>query len=455
MAESDIFLNQLKDALKRKAEWFDNVRLPELLDTYKTLQGCTKNLQEVFTKKTIIMPDPYRTEKILQDITIPETSSFTDKEASSVFGSRFSDYASMLDFLCATFNFTVDNLTIPKIKKLLEFNGVFQWNLLSSNCIEHSNTKALANAIAEAKNNTPEVIISMISDCVERNDKALSKIDGLLKEVVSIQKEMYKYDIRMDIIGHEEFNKEKAFTSPDNEMAEIKRIYAKVMGKNPFYTEFIKELIQEDLASNKNELRMGVLKRLALQQEKSKKSDSMYHEMLLNIVLSIASLGPTLTQLKNKLILNLDLVFKEKKSLFGFLRKIFHLKRSDRVCAIQVAGSDRLENLKADEFIAFINSKEKLYSSLASNGTEFDKLDSSSDEAILAFITKQIGDCQAMFTKFNGLDEYFKRIVDVSLVPRIKGTQIERAAMRSTIVNATSKREDYINAIKEAKRNNS
>lgn len=460
MAENENFLAKLQEALAKKSEWFDTVRLPEIQEQYRILQTCTKNLFEALVKKSLIIPDPYRKDKKIQEVQVPENTSFTDNEASSVLGDRFSTYEAMLDFICTYYRFTVESLTIPKIKKLLDLNATFEWDNLSPSNAK-SNTKALAEAIAQSKNNTPGVIISMITDSCEKNEAAVTSINRGLNELGNYQKELYKAELRKDLFEHPEFNKEKAYASQEAELEEIKRVYPKVMGKKPFYSDLIKEIVQEDLAPNKQILQDTLLKSLEIKAApKAKKvvQGNNNHELIMGAVLALSAISPTITQLKGKLQFNFDLVFKNEKNFWVKLvmkiRKSFHLKEPERIVSVTVSdaktGAVRLEKVKVNDFLIELTKKERIYAAIATRGSDYERINNSSDEAILNFVNKQISECQSLFTRINSLDAYFKGAVDIMMQSKVKGMQIELSALRNSIINVNKKRGDYASAIEEA-----
>ncbi len=461
MEENENFINQLQEAIKLKTEWFNTVRLQEMASQYRLLQSCVKNLYDMLVKKTLIIPDPYRLDKKMSDIVVPETSSFTEGETMSVLGSRFSEYDVMLDFICTYFRFSVDNLPLPKVKKMIDFNNVFDWTNFSTNSSK-PNTRALANVLNTAKTNAPSVIVSMITDSIVKNSEASMIINKCLNELGAFQKELYKYELRKDLFEHPDFHKDKAFTSPEAELAEIKRIYVKVMGKKPFYSDLIGEIIQEDLGQNKEKHQSAVLESLkiptAIVKKTVNKGDSVsFHELQMGIVLAVAAMSPTLTQLRVKLVNNFNILYEKKKTFFSKLRdalkKVFHIREREKVCAVQVTdqktGGSRIEKIKVNELLFEINKKERIYAAVSNRGPEFEKIDSSSEDAILQFVNKQISETQSLFTKINALDGYFKNSVPVESKTRIKGMQIELSAMRNSIINANKKRGEYVSAKEE------
>lgn len=461
MAENEVFIGQLKEGINQKTEWFNTIRLQELLTQYRILQSCTKNLYDALIKKSLIIPDPYRLDKKIQDITVPDSSSFTENEAASVIGTRFSEYELMLDYICTYIRFSVETLPILKVKKLIELNKTFDWeNMSPSN--SQSNTHALAGIISQSKNNTPSVIISMITDCVEKNAEAVVRINRVLNELGTFQKELYKAELRKDLFEHPEFNKDKAYASEESELAEIKRLYTKVMGKRPFYSDLVKEIIMEDLAPNKEALREEVLKKLSIPKvapvAKKKSAGPTFKEMILSAVMAVAAMAPTLQQLKVKLANNFELAFKKDKGFMSklkdALRKVFHLKEPVQICTVKVedqrTGASHTEKILVSDFMNEVLKKERIYSSIAVKGPEYEKIEAATEDAILAFVNKQISEVQTLFTKMNALDAYFKTAVDPSVALKMKGLQIELSALRNSIINANKKRGEYSSAVEEA-----
>ena len=98
--EEEKFRQELQAALSKKQEWYNSECLQELLSQYRLMHSCVKNLYECFVKKSLIVPDPYRLDKKISQIVVPESTPFAESDISNVFGERFSNYETMLDFIC-------------------------------------------------------------------------------------------------------------------------------------------------------------------------------------------------------------------------------------------------------------------------------------------------------------------------------------------------------------------
>lgn len=460
MSDNAEFETTLQVMLNKKQDWFNNTFLQEMLQQYRLVHTCVRNLYDVLVKKSLINQDPYRLDKRISDITVPDTSVFPESDNATQLGSRFSDYETMLDYICTYFRFTVDNITIPTTKKLFDFNASFDWKNLSPNCTQ-SNTRALATVLNQAKINTPSVLVSMINDCCVKSSEAITTINSMLNELVVFEKELYKGQIRSDLFNHPEFNRQKASESAEAELSEIKRLYTKVMGKRAFYNDLISEIISEDHNPDKDKLRANILKRLEIKgavQEKKKKEAPDPKAMLIEAVCSLGSMAPTLQQIIPKLQNNFDLLFAPKKGFMTFLRvilkQLFKLKDKERICEVPVkdakTGTETKRKIVVSDLLTDINQRVRIYNGIGNRGVEFEKIKGSTEEAILSFMNKQISDIQSIFTTVNALDSYFKSAIEITERPKIKGMQIELSALRNSIINANKKRGEYISYKEES-----
>lgn len=460
--EVDNFVNELQTALNKKQEWYNSVRLQEMLMQYRLMYTCVKNLFENFVKKSLIVPDPYRLDKKISGIVVPETSEFAESEIAKVFGERFSNYETMLDFICTYFRFSIENFTIQKVKQLLDLNKVFEWDNLSSNSTK-MNTRALAMVVSNAKKGAPNVVQSMINDSLDKCAQSTGEINKILTELSVFLRELYKGGLRRDLFDHPDFDKAKAAESSEAELAEIKRLYTKVTGKKNFYTDLVNEIIEEDHAPDKDRRRAAVLERLQIKESSKsvtvkKAAGPDTKEMLMQSVLAVGATAPTLAQLISKLSDNIELLYKTKSTFFSklicALKKAFHISEKERICNLVIkdskTGAERTQKIKINEFMSDFSRKERIYNGIATKGIEYSKIQSSSEDAILSFVNKQISELQSLFVVINAFDSHFKQEVATEFKTGIKGMQIELSALRNSIINANKKRSEYASYKEEA-----
>ncbi len=459
MDEQAEFTQKLQELLSQKQEWYNSVELPRLLEQYRLLYTCVRNLYELLTQKSIISQDPYRLDRKISDIICPETTGFNEAEKNMIIGTRFSEYDTMLDFVCTYTRFSVDNINLAKIKKLQDLGNCFLWEEMTTNSAR-PNTRGLATLIAEAKTNSAQMVVSMMNDHVSKCAQASGVISGILVQLAQFQRELYKGTLRNDLLEHPNFNKEKAYASAEAELAEIKRIYPSVMGKKPFYTELINEIVAEDTASNKEKLRADVLAKLQIKETTKKETKKTVDskQTLLASLNVLGALAPTYETIYNKVAGNFELMKVTPKSFFSKLaelfKKAFNIKPKET--EVLIAISDPItkvktnKKVKANELLDDIAKKQRIYAIIACRGPEYQKIEAATPDAILSFINKQISLNQNLYNTFNALDEYFKSAVPAAQRPKVKGLKIELDSMRNTIINANKKRGEYQSIVEEA-----
>jgi len=458
MEEEKSFATQLQSMLVEKQRWYNNERLGELLEEFRLLHTCVKTVYDFLIKKSLVNEDPYRMDQRISDIEIPATTTFAEGDIHNVLGERFSKYETMLDFVCTYYRFSVEGLPISKIKKLLDLNNSFYWDDVSMNSSK-SNTKCLAIVINKAKMNSTGLALSMLTDSVDKCVKASKFISKFLTEFAIFQREFYKGIVRKDVIDCPDFNKAKV-NSVETEIAEIKRVFSKAMGKKPYYSDLISEIANEDFGEKKEQQREKTLAKLEIAEKKEtvkKEKEVDTKEYLIGAVLTMGALAPTLIQLRIKLIDNFDLLFTKKETFFtkiiDLLKKSFGIPPKKQICEISVVnpktGTSREESIVVNDFLAEVEKKIKTYNIIATRNSEYAKIVSSTEDVILTFLNKQISDIQSLFSTLNALDLYFKSSIEGQNKVKIKGMKIDLDALRNTIININKKRGEYISIREE------
>ena len=458
MADNN-FTEQLLAALDAKAQWFDNNQLPEMLENYRLLHTCVKSLFDFLLKKSMIHSDPYKNEKKISDITSPENSPFTEAERSMVMGMRFSDYDSTLDFLCNYYRFSVSNLTVPNIRKLIDLNNSIQWNSFSVNS-NNTNTRTLATMLLSAKQNCEAITVSMINDSISKAGKAITAINKQLKELTDFQREFYKGNIRKNVYEHPNFDKAKAFSSPADELAQIKKLFTAVMGKIPFYSELIEEIIEEDQGANKAELQTLLLKKLEVSNTKSEKKEVTIDtkEILLTAVRVFGATPGQIMQIAQKIQENHELLESEHNSFWDKFKKVlmkaFNIEEKPTFYQITVTDPTTAtrshEKINFHQFVGELAARARRYNSVCvKRAPGYEKLAQLDSDKILAYVNQQITECQKLMKTLNGMDEFFKNAPQPQNRNRVKGIKMEITALKNSVVKANQHRSEYSAYVEE------
>lgn len=453
------FSEQLIAAIDKKTDWFNSRELQNVLEQYRLMHTCEKTLYEFLLKKSLITPDPYKNDKKISDIVPPENAPFTDNERSMIIGMRLSDYDSTLDFLCNYYKFSVSNLQISNIKKLIDLNNAIQWNSFSVNST-NINTRTIATLLFNAKQGADALTVNMINDSVSKAGKAVLAINKSLKALTEFQREVYKGNIRKNVMSHPSFSAEKAASSPDDEKVQIKKLFQTTMGKTPYYNELIDEIIDEDHSPDKANLQKALLKKLEVENSSAQDSEEKIDtKSILLVALRVFGAMPgQISQAKEKIIENHEVLESEHNTFFEklkkALRKAFNIEEKPVFYQIsitdQATDTVRHEKIDYQQFVRDLELRSRRYASAGIRKAPlYEKISQQSEEKILEYVNQQILECNKMLKILNGLDEFFKSAPLPQNRSKIKGLKMEITALKNSIVKANQRRSEYTAYIEE------
>ena len=177
-----------------------------MLSNFQLLHTCVKNMYAMLVQRALIKPDPYKLEKKITEIVLPDESAYMENERSIVMGTRFSDYESMLEFVCTYYKFSTDRLDLTQTKRLLDLATCIDWRAFSINSSK-VNTRGLATLVNEAHIHAPQMVLSLISDSLNKSSTAVSAIYSGLTDLVNFERESYKFEVRKKVIENPAFDK--------------------------------------------------------------------------------------------------------------------------------------------------------------------------------------------------------------------------------------------------------
>ncbi|MBP5283437.1 MAG: hypothetical protein J6Y93_02080 [Treponema sp.] len=455
MAEANQDFNQqIIQLIEQKGQELDSKELPKLQENYRLHLTCIRNLFDALTNKNLITPDPYKKEKKISKIIVPENTEFSENERSVVLGIRCSDYETMIDFVCNYMRFSVSQLTMDKIRKLLELNATFAWNSLTENSSK-PNTKALANCIKSLRTGAPPIILSLIKDTTHKSSEAINEINEGLKSLAEYQKEAYKVDVRRAVLSNPSFNKEKSYTSTTEMISEIKRLYASCMSNRPYNAELINEIALEETAPDKAERQKTLTQKFQPQKDDSRRKENQVdvHELLMEGIRVLGSLSDQFELCVHKIAGNHEILQSEHNSFkdrfIKMIRRMFNLASPDveypLIIIDKKTEAKRKEILKYNEFFTNLAKRGRYYASFtARHSPGYNRIYALEEDKALEFLNNQIGDCSRIHTLLGALDDYFKNSVNALDRAKIKGIKMELTAIKNILVKTNQYRAEYV-----------
>ena len=459
MENGNNFNETLVQAAETKAQWYDMEELPRILDNYRLLHTCVKVIFDFLVKKALITPDPYKLDKKISDIKAPDSVQFVENERSIIMGQRFSDYESTLDFLCNYYKFSVSQLSLGNIKKLVDLNNSISWNAFSANS-NKVNTRVLATMVFSARQSSDALTSSMINDNLSKASQALNDINAALKEYTDFQKEWYKSQVRKTVLLSAGFDANKAYSDHDSELQQIKKNFSSGMGKVPFYNELIEEIIQEDQGAKKAELQKKVLAKLNVVNESNKKVEKRVDTkaLIMSALQVLGSTPPQISVIAQKIQDNHDVLESEHNTFMDKLkrtiRKAFGIPEKPLFYTIlivdQTTGAKRADKINYQIFMTDLATKTRRYASVSqTNSPGYKKIESLPEDKIAEFVSSQITECNKLMVQLNALDDFFKNAASPANKPKIKGLKIDITTLKNSIVKANQLRVEYTSYIEE------
>lgn len=458
MEIDNTFSGQIVKAVTDRSQWYDNHEMDNIIEQYRVLHTCVRSLFEALVKKSVIQNDPYKLDKKISDVTPMDDEPFGDNERNLKIGMRFSDYETMLDYICNYYKFSISHMTISEIKKLVATTNSFQWTSFNVNN-QKVNTRGLATLIFDLRQNTDPMTASMITDSLSKASKAVTNIMNMLKALTEFQREVYKASIRREVFAHPAFKAENAQDAA-SELKQIKSLFTQVMGKTPFYNDLIDEIISEDHAPNKAALQKELLSKMQItastSEKKEKKVDTK--ELILEAVKVLGGIPGQLESALSKINDNHDVLASEKNTfkdkIVRLLKKTFGVKEKDVVYSIVIVDAindvSKRENIHFESFKTEVENRIRRFAAVSTKGTPaFGKLSGMTEDKILEFLSQQISEANHLVAQLNAFDEYFKTNCAQSNKSKIKGLKMEVTAIKNTVAKTNQRRAEYVAFIEE------
>ena len=455
----DPFEEQLLKALDDRTKLYDTTILPKVQEDYRLHHSCVNNIIGALEKKSLVNPDPYKHDKKISDIVCPEDSDFTESERAMVLGTRLSDYESMIDFICNYFKFSVEHLTFENIRKLNDLNNTFLWSSMSLNS-QKPNTRALATVVTAARSGADPLTMSLINDSISKSAKALQDVTSNLRSLAEFQREVYKGEIRKQILESASFNHDKAYRSPTDMQIEIKKVFPSIMGKRTYYSDLIDEIILEELGADKDKRREKLLSTMNVVAKVAAKKETTVdtHEILMDAVRVMGTMSEQFDLILEKVRENHDVLENEHNTLgnkiLKYIRKAFGIADPpvdyEVIVTDHVTETQKRERIHYNQFVTDLDKRARLYASFSVRKTPgYNRIAAQKDSEILDFLGKELGEDNELLGLLSALDEFFKETPAPADRTRIKGIKMELTSLKNTLVKSNQRRAEYSAYIEE------
>lgn len=444
MADSNDFQKNLADALAARADWLEKSELTNLKEELRTFHTAFAGLYNLYLKKGLINEDPYKNEVKIGELAVPETGPFEDTDWIDQYSIRLSHYDSQMDFLVNFYQFSIESLTMEKIKCILGLVRFIDWTRLTNNS-ESTNTKSMVELLTQAKAGADPLSISIISESQSKLAKTTGSILSYLKTFSDYNREAYKFEVRTKVLS-------ELSPTENSVIPIIKKKFAAAMPRKPFYPDLVEEIIKEN--SNIGQpLRDAVLKGLETPDSKPKVAPQVsFKGILIDGLNVIGSSGLALGEIGIKLDENAAFLEGRKNGVWDKFKRIIQqmLNKEPDPTIFNVEYIDPIKGVPVKEKVDFFNFREEInrkirtLTALSSrNGAAYNKMQSMNEDQLIGMLEKNIRDMQTMHKLLSALDDFFKLEVGREDRERIKGIRPELATIKNAIVKANQRRHEY------------
>ena len=456
---SQEFTERLETALAKRADRLQSHELNSLKEELRTYQTAFEGLTDLLHRNAVITEDPYGNEHKIGSISTPDNTPVSENDKETKLSSRLSFYRAMLDFVNNYYQFNLDMLTIAELRQLGEMVMFWKWSKLSPNA-EHYDTQLLGQFVQRLKSISESMAAGIVQENLNQLAKSQRNIASILKTLTQYHRERYKLQIRKYVTQRMELEMVEP-GQVDGVVSQVKRQYKGSEIQEPFYPELVREVIEEDCTETGEETRELKLQGLGEEQKrknKQKEDDDSLKKSLLEAVRAIAASSRHLEEAVGKLRETSEAYQSRHRSLWARIKRwlIKSAQGEAPATTYTVTYSDITTSAEHKEVVDFdalmhkIDHKSRQLAAIQTpNSRAAARIDSASEEQILAFLTKTIEQVQMYHRTLNALDQYFKTHMPAEQKSRIRGVKIELSNIRTSITNANQLRQDYVSLKEE------
>ena len=446
------FAERLQVALARRGEALGQSELPRLKETLRVFHLTFQTLYNVLLKKGLLHEDPYKHDQKISEITIPSNSPFLESERDTQMSVRLSEFESQFDFLNHFYQFTLEFLSLRRIKSLVALTSYFRWTQLSPTS-DQTTTRVLAELLEKITKGGDPLSSSIIEDSHAQLAKLQKTILADLKAVADFQRETYKLRLRVMILPGLSLPSAPAARMEDS-LKSIKKQFAHALSEEPFYPELAQEVIQEEFAPNAELRRAEMLKRLSVEDKKPKKVEpnDELRRTLTDAIRALAVTNRSIDEALTKLQDNSTLL-ESRQLRFGERLRRWALRamgRKERKETYEVKYNDittsavQRETIDFREFCRDAERKARLYSGITTRtGSISKRIEGAAEDQLFSFLSRNIAETQLMYRRLQSLDAFFKETVPEPDRQQLRGIKTELTAMKNNIIKSNRQKHEY------------
>lgn len=451
---TDRYCDLLEAALEAKAVSLDGKSLPELKAEFGRLHDAFRTLLGLLARKGLVEEDPYKNDQKLSEIAVPANTPLVESEIPEQMGIRLSQYESQLEFLTLYYQFSLDFLSLKRIKLLGNLAKFIDWASLSETA-SRINTRMLANLVERLRGGADSFTTQVITDSRRQMAAAAEAVLKILKDLAFYHREAYKLRVRLEAGPRVSLPDTIEPAKIEAAVGEFRKAFSATGGNLPFYQDLVREIVVEDATSGGQKSCQAILERLRVEDTKAKRVERASHKPILVEAIRILSaasrhLDVALDKTNSNAQTYDELKGSSGSTLFRWLRRVLSKNQKENrifdVEFVDVATSGS-KHEKID-YESFVTKASKYSRSLAAYTNKIsakaNELAEASDTETFELLETSIIDMQRIVRVIPALHELFNAELPREVRSKLRGVKLEVNAIKNAVVKANQRRHEYV-----------
>ena len=441
----DQFAIRVAQAIEERQKSIEADEIPRLRELFRLLHASVQGLHQILIRKGLVHEDPYKGDQRISDISPPPDDPFLDSEQGHVVGIRLDAYDNTLMFLNSSFEFRLAALGFRELVKLSAVAQYISWDEFTSHS-QRPTTRGMADLLHRARGGQDSLANGVISDSLAQLTKNLEAILAHIRTITIVKREEYKQTLRERVLP----------SIPGTpSLEEIRAKHKALALPGALIPELAEEVLSETVGDQRDERRQEVLDRLRsdtrAEKKKSRPKESE-RDALISAIRGLAAASRSLDTISDNLRVNVEVLRSRKRGFSHRFRAWIDriTNREPQKTTYQIEFLDEATDLPhteavvLDDFIDLGKKKARLYGSfLARTGGPWAKLQTASDEQLVRYVEKEIGECRRIHRRAAAIDELLKHDVSADERRKMKGVKIELTALKNAIATASRQKHEY------------
>lgn len=444
---------ELNEALEKKTLNLDKTVAPVLKEQFQLFQANYRAFFELLLQRGLIKPDPYKNERHLSDIRLPDEPPQNEMDMQDQLPILLSEYDNILDFLISYTPLDSGNLSLKKIKTLSGIIKYIDWPKINPNNT-HLLPRALGELVEKIKGGNDQLSAQNVQSIQNRMDTQARELMKALKAMTDFKREEYKLALINKIVLNN-----PAFQSAmgkDDFLRLVKSSFPKAMEGEPFYPELVQELYSELYEMTPESYRNQALERFKVDETRKKHEATTkfnLKEILFDGMKNLGTSSRHLDEAIAKLQESNEMLKTRPKTLLEkfkyWIISLSQPKQKDETFEIELidmyTSAKKIEKIQFNSYCNLVQRKARyLASFLVKTSATWVKLETAKEEELYDLLGRNVAELKTFHDTLDAIDTYFKTEAPPAERNKLKGIKVELGNIKNSIALVNQKMHEYI-----------